>query len=76
MPPHLTGPNQHPERGLFTVTPDEARHLVRGVVLEMARERLGGSEGTRPAERVHNEAFHVLADIEDDIEQLYDDGED
>jgi len=68
--------NQHPEQGLFTVTPDEARLLVRGVVLEMARKRLGGTEGTPPAERVLNEALHVLADIEDDIEQLYDDGGD
>ena len=70
------GPNQYPERGLFTVTPDEARLLVRGVVLEMVRERLVGMEGTPPREQVLDEALNVLADIQDDIEQLYDDGED
>jgi hypothetical protein len=47
-----------------------------GVVLEMARERLGGTEETPSRAQVLNEALHVLADIEDDIEQLYDDGED
>jgi len=33
-------------------------------------------EGTPPREQVLDEALNVLADIEDDIEQLYDDGED
>jgi len=61
-------PDQHSERGLFTVVPGEARPIVRGVVLEMARKRLCGTEGIPPREQ-------VLSEIKDDIEQLYDDGE-
>lgn len=64
------GSDQYPERGLFTVYPDEARLLVRGVVTQLARERLGGTQGTPTREQVLDEAVEVLGEIEADIEDL------
>jgi hypothetical protein len=63
------GPNQHPERGLFTVPPDEATSMVRGLVAQVARERLDNTDRAVSNEEVLEEAVNILADIETELER-------
>ena len=65
------GPNQHPERGLFTVPPDEAEQLVRGLVIQLAHERLDDADGTVPRAEVLDEAVRVLKTVEVELERQY-----
>lgn len=65
------GPNQHPERGLFTVPPDEAELIVRGLVVDLAHERLDDADVTVPKSGVLNEAMQVLEDVEAELERRY-----
>lgn len=64
------GPNQHPERGLFTVPPDEATLIARGLVIQVARERLDNTDRAVSNEEVLKEATSILADIEAELERL------
>ncbi|TKR25841.1 hypothetical protein [Natronomonas salsuginis] len=66
------GPNQHPECGLFTVPPDEAITITRGIVTQVARERLGDADGTASDTEVLDEATAVLKEIEGELERRFD----
>lgn len=68
------GPEQYPERGLFTVPPEEARQMVQGLVVQLAQERLEGPNGTAPKGEVLDEATDVLDDIESELERRYSGG--
>lgn len=63
------GPNQHPERGLFTVPPDESTSMARGLVVQVARERLDNTDRAVSNEEVLEEAVNILADIETELER-------
>jgi hypothetical protein len=65
------GPNQHPERGLFTVPPDEAEQMIRGLVIQLAHERLDDADGTVPRAEVLDEAVRVLEDVKAELERQY-----
>jgi hypothetical protein len=65
------GPNQHPERGLFTVPPDEAEQMVRGLVIQLAHERLDDADETVPRAEVLDEAMQVLEDVKAELERQY-----
>jgi hypothetical protein len=65
------GPNQHPERGLFTVPPDEAEQMVRGLVIQLAHERLDDADETVPKGDVLDEAARVLEDVKTELERQY-----
>jgi hypothetical protein len=65
------GPNQHPERGLFTEPPDEAEQMIRGLVIQLAHERLDDADGTVPRAEVLDEAVRVLEDVKAELERQY-----
>jgi len=65
------GPNQYPERGLFTVPPDEAEQMIRGLVIQLAHERLDDADGTVPRAEVLDEAARVLEDVKTELERQY-----
>ena len=58
------------EPGFYMVSQEEARFIIRGMVTEMARERLDDEEGTAPRGQVLEEAADVLSNIKEDITEL------
>jgi hypothetical protein len=65
------GPEQYPERGLFTVPPEEARQMVRGLVVQLAQEWVDEPDGTAPKGEVLDEATEVLDGVEAELERRY-----
>ncbi|UBF22444.1 hypothetical protein HCTV-15_gp77 [Haloarcula virus HCTV-15] len=62
IPGHrLHGERQYPEKGLYHVSEDEAEQIIRGMVIEMARETAEGDDS------ISEVAREVLTKLEHDI---------
>ncbi|UBF22336.1 hypothetical protein HRTV-11_gp79 [Halorubrum virus HRTV-11] len=62
IPGHrLHGEDQYPEKGLYHVSEDEAEQIIRGMVIEMAREKTEKDNGVSKVTR------EILTKLENSI---------